>query len=329
MAAKVKVRRIGAKVSPRKTVTVPAWVAESGKPGPTLLLTAAQHGNEVQGSEAIRRFIEIARRGLAAGKVIAVPFANIPALRERRPHIRMAPEQPYADHRGHNMNRTWPGSGRNETARLSRAIYDAFGEEATHCLDLHCWERRVAPAVLLRDVPGARELARKLGHRFVHVSRPDAKSHTIAAHFCRTGRLGVTYEFSGQYVVREAEVLRGLRVVKNMARAIGLLRGRLEKGEPPVLFSDECATREVASPATGLFVESGLAPLEKVRRGQKLGHILSEGDLGCREVVAPVSGYLGHYGAMRPDADVALPDQHPYVERGERLAVITWRKARR
>ena len=184
-----------------------------------MLLTAAQHGNEVQGSEVIRRFVEIASDRGIKGKVCAVPFANLPAVRDRRPHIRMKPEQAYGDDRGHNMNRTWPGrkSG-NDTARVSYAIYQAFGDEATHVVDFHCWEKHAAPAVLIRDVPGLRELAGQLGHRFVQVCPPS--DHTLGGYFCATGRVGVTYEFSEQYTVIDREVIFGSLALELLLRVV-------------------------------------------------------------------------------------------------------------
>jgi len=321
MAAKAKVKRIRATLRSGKRVTIPAWIVDSGKAGPCFLLTAAQHGNEVQGCETIRRFVGLATKGIARGKVIAVPFVNLPAIRDRRPHIRMGPEQPYGDDRGHNMNRTWPGRRKgNDTARVSYAVYRAFGGEATHVLDLHCWEKHAAPAALIRDIPGLRELAAKLGHRFVDVRPPS--NHTLGGLFCASGRVGVTYEFSGQYVVHEPQVRRGLRLVTNMAKAIGLLRGPLAKGDCPVLFSDAVATTTVAAPCSGLFVEAGFATCQPVRKGALLGHILSDADLQCHPIKAPLSGYLRVYGASRAHCDVAMPGHHPYVTEGERLAVI-------
>jgi len=323
--AGVKVRKTTATLRSDKKVAIPAWVVDSGRPGPVFLLTAAQHGNEVQGCEAMRRFVDMAREDIKAGKVIAVPFANPPALWRRRPHINLKPEQPYDDDRGHNMNRTWPGRKKgNDTARVSFAVYQAFAREATHVLDLHCWSRYGAPAVLIRNAPGVRDLATKLGHRFVRICQPN--SFTLSGMFCAGGRIGVTYEFAGQYLVNENQVKQGLRVIVNMARAIGVLPGRLLKGYAPVLFSDQTTQRTVTAPCTGLFVESGLKLCAAIRKGQALGHILSDTTLKRREIVAPVSGYLRGYGANRPCCDVALPSQHPYVSKGDTLAIIERRR---
>lgn len=321
----LKVRRLTATLRSGERLTIPAWTLDSGTPGPSLLLTAAQHGNEVQGAEVVRRFIEIASGKPIRGKVFAVPFANIAALRDRRPHIHLKPEQPYGDARGHNMNRTWPGKrDGNDTARLSYAIYQAFGDEATHLLDLHCWEKHAAPAVLIRDTPALRDLARKIGHRFVGVRQPN--NITISGRFNASGRTGVTYEFSGQYVVNESQVKMGMRVVTNFAKAIGLLPGRLQRADDPILFSDETKTVDVTAPCTGLFVESGRQVCQPVKKGDLLGHILSDTNLSCREIVSPATGHLQAYGASRANCDVAITGHHPYVSKGDRVATVAYLK---
>lgn len=325
MAIRVKTRRLRAELKSGEEVVIPAWVVESGKAGPRLLVTAAQHGNEVQGAEVIRRFVETTKTKLRCGKVFAVPLVNLPAVRERRPHIRMKPEQAYGDDRGHNMNRWWPGRPRgNDTARIPHAVYGAFGTEATHVLDLHCWEKHHAPAVLIREAPGLRALAGKLGERFVDIRPPSDR--TLGGHFCATGRVGVTFEFSGQYTVEPDQVERGVRLVTNYAKAIGLLPGALQKGYSPVLYSDKCGTVEVTAPCTGLFAGVGLRPCDPIRKGALLGYLLSDVNLKCREIRAPRTGYLRSYGASRANCDVAMPGHHPYVTKDERVARITYRK---
>lgn len=325
MSNRTRVKRIQAELRSGEKLTIPAWVVESGRPGPCLLVTAAQHGNEVQGAEAIRRFVGMAEERMKAGKVIAIPFANPVAVRQRRPHINMKPEQPYGDARGHNMNTTWPGRKRgNDTARMSYAIYQAVGEEATHCLDFHCWAKFTAPAVLIRDVPGLREMAERIGHRFVRI-RPPA-NRTLGGLFCSTGRIGVTYEFAGQYLIDPDQLRDGMRIVTNFARLIGLLPGRLTKGYSPVLFSDTTNETVVKAPGSGLFAQAPLRLCQAVKKGDLLGHLISDRSLAVREVLAPRDGYLSAFAAHRADCDVALPSQHPYASKGDTLAAIEWVK---
>ena len=327
MKTTIKVKRVRAKLSGGKHVTFPVWHLDSGKPGPCLLLTAAQHGNEVQGTEAMRRFVEIASRSMRRGSVRGVPFTNLPAVRERRPHIRMGPEQPYGDSRGHQMNAHWPGDRKvNDTARLAHAVYSAVGEDATHLLDLHCWEGTHAAALIIVNTPELREIAGRLGCPYVRVREYSEASRTLTSFFHRTGRVGMTYECSGQYEINERETARCLNVVVNYAKAIGLLPGRPGKPSQQPLFSDEIEMVEVKADRSGLFCHSGLIPAETVRKGDALGHILSDRDLSRHVIKAPAGGFLTQYGASRKDCDVALHARHPYVTRGDTLAVIAVRR---
>jgi predicted deacylase len=123
--------------------------------------------------------------------------------------------------------------------------------------------------------------------------------------------------------VDEQQVQRCLRVVNNFGKVIGVIRGRLEKGDDPVLFSDETRSTEVKAPVTGLFVARDYQLCDPVRKGAILGHILSDIDLKRHDIISPATGYLKAYNASRAHCDVALPSQHPYVDKGDRLATVT------
>ena len=140
---------------------LPYWELTASADGPTLLIVAAQHGNEVQGSEALRRFILLAGEDLHAGKIFAVPFCNPLAVQRRRHHDTQGPEEPVSEQPERNMNRQWPGDpAGNDIQRTVHAIYSALGARATHVVDIHCWNRFWAAAGLpRRDRPESLELA--------------------------------------------------------------------------------------------------------------------------------------------------------------------------
>jgi len=322
MSDRTSVTRLRVSLGLGRRVSIPAWTVDSGEPGPILLLTAAQHGNEVQGSEAIHQFVDYAAKHLAKGIVHAVPMANLPAVRGRRAHLRMKPGQAYEDDGGLNMNRSWPGrADGNVPERLAHAIVTRFGTDATHVLDLHCWEKNAAPAVLLHEFPGLRELASQLGCRFVQM-RP-VSGNTLAGSFCLAGRVGITYECAGQYAIDTEQVRLALRTITNMARAIGMIESAIEPGDGPVLFTDRARQVVVRADRAGLFrAVDEPKPGDEVRKGETLGHLLGEKDLERVPVVFPVDGYLEKRGPGRPDCDVSMTGHHPYVSKGDRLASI-------
>jgi len=313
-------------------VRTPFWRLESGEEGESFLVMAAQHGNEIQGCEVVRRFKEVCERELRRGTVYLVPFANLPAVRHRRSHISLGPEQPYADDEGHNMNRTWPGKTQgNDTERLAHSLYEAVVRRCTRCLDLHSWSRFTATCILARrNHRLSRAMAEVSGIRFVQWRQsagpaPD-RGQTIGALFNDSGRGSVTIELAPQWVIREKEVTAGLRAATNIAKLMGMMEGEpeLPEGRMVDMSAEDIQERksELRAPCSGLFVEAGLETSDHVAEGQQLGHIIRDADLETVEVLAPRSGYLWQYGCFREHADVALPPQHPYASEGDALATV-------
>ncbi|MBM4082797.1 MAG: succinylglutamate desuccinylase/aspartoacylase family protein [Planctomycetes bacterium] len=328
--ATVEVKHAIANTMDYGAVRIPYWQIESGQDGPRLLITCAQHGNEVQGAEVMRRFVPMAARGLKKGQISIAPFCNKPALWKRRPHISTTPERPYADDAGHNMNRTWPGKAEgNDTERLSAAIYAALGEKATHNIDIHCWERFTGATALPRkDRPMSMDMAKVCALPFsnpreVKPATPPAPTMTIGALFNDSGRASLTFELSGQYIIYEREVRWGLRAALNIVKFLGMMEGAIEPPERPTVWLDNAEQVKVTAPSNGLFARAaGLLTADAVEQGQVIGYLLSDDDLSTTEIKSPISGFLHSYDCSRASSDVSLASQHPYASQGDRLATV-------
>lgn len=332
MAVNSELKYAGAVLTDGSVERIPYWHLDSGQSGEVFLVIAAQHGNEVQGCEVIRRFRHVCEERLRAGQVYLVPFANPLALRHRRSHITLGPEQPYADDSGQNMNRTWPGDPTgSDTARLSHAIHEAVVRRCTRCLDLHSWSRFTATCTLVRsDVPTAAAMGEATAIRF-RMTVPDPAPEpgvpmTIGSLFNNNGLAATCIELAPQWVIREKEVALGLRAATNIAKLLGMIDGDIEPVDGPAVTFAQGTRAErihaVTAPCSGLFVENGLETSDYVEQGQPLGHIVSDVDLSTVEIAAPVAGYLWQYGCHREHSDVALPPQHPYADEGDVLAGV-------
>ncbi|MCE5237637.1 succinylglutamate desuccinylase/aspartoacylase family protein [bacterium] len=313
-------------------VRVPYWHLQSGQPGEVLAVTAAQHGNEVQGCEVVRALREVCERDLLRGEVYLIPFTNLPAVQHRRSHTTLEGEQPYGEDLGENMNRTWPGDPEgNDTERLSHAIHQAVISRCDHVLDLHSWSRFTATCTLVRaECANAMAMADAAQIRFTMKQErpqlPDGAPAPIGVPFNNDGRGALCIELAPQWVIREKEVRQGLRAATNIAKLLHLMDGEMERiGGPLVMFSAadrEARTYTLRAPRSGLFVESGLETSDRVEAGQKLGHLICDDDLTTVDLVAPVSGYLWQYGCHREHSDVRLPAMHPYADGGDILAAV-------
>ena len=133
------------------------YTIDSGKPGPTVLVVAGQHGNEPAGTEAARA---ITGWDIIAGKLIIVPGANVPALVSR---TRLSPK---AEEKFRNLNRNYPRGIANEGTPVARgprarAIWKLTTElKPDWVLDLHeGWDFH-------------RENSRSVGSTLIHLEDP-------------------------------------------------------------------------------------------------------------------------------------------------------------
>jgi len=308
---------------------IPYVELNSGKNGPRVLVGAEQHGNEVQGCEVIRRFIPVAEKKLKRGVVYFVPFFNIPALYNRRPHIDSAPCMSYEE--GENMNHTWPGKKDGTfLEKISFQIYENIAKKCDYVVDLHCWSHFWANTVLCREgYDKSIELAKATGITLIQKrkSTPDKPyPNTLGSIFNNQGKVGITIEFSGQYQINEKQVENGVCALNNIFVYLKMFpSSRRKKGNKYVILND-CKIVEIKAPSSGLFISANLVAGDFVTKGKLLGLIFNEKNLSTVKITSPVSGYLFKYRPHRQNCDVDLADTHPFVKKNELLAQIAVKK---
>lgn len=120
--------------------TVPAQVFDAAAPGPTALVQAGIHGDEVAGVHALQELLEEGLRP-ARGRLIVVPVMNPPAYRIRE---RFVPG-------GLDLNRVFPGEADHARyePRLARIFMDlVLSERPALVATLHESRKRYDPAVV-------------------------------------------------------------------------------------------------------------------------------------------------------------------------------------
>ncbi len=317
------------------TLATPFWRVESGKEGPSLLLLAAQHGNEIHGTEVARRLKDVCARQLVAGSAWLVPMANLPAIRVRRHSVDLGPEQPGRFSQGHNMQQTWPGNPEgNSTERVAYALDQAVVRHCSHAVDMHCWNQFWAAETLaVSDHAPSRPLGEVTTTRFISYrpARPPAEKPVSFSHLIhQRGGGAIVMELSGQFQMQERQVRIGLNSMVNIAKVLGMIEGEPELIEGPRVERTRQRSHEVLAPAAGIFMSAlrkdaavPLVPEDFVEKGQPLGHIIRESDLAAVPVIAPVAGYLWQLNACHGQlCDASLPAQHPYAAEGDRLALV-------
>lgn len=107
---------------------MPVQVLCGHQAGPVLFISAAIHGDELNGVEIIRRLLKVKSLKRLKGTLIAVPIVNLHGFIN---HSRYLPDR-------RDLNRSFPGSQTGSiAARLADIFLTEIVNKATHGIDLH------------------------------------------------------------------------------------------------------------------------------------------------------------------------------------------------
>ncbi|MGB5472884.1 MAG: succinylglutamate desuccinylase/aspartoacylase family protein [Gammaproteobacteria bacterium] len=263
-------------------LTMPIEVVNGRKGGPRLFISAAIHGDELNGVEIIRRLLRHSALQRLRGTLIAVPVVNVHGLLNRSRYL--------PDRR--DLNRSFPGSSRGS---LAGRIADLFMREivanCTHGIDLHTGavHRENLPQIRANlDDPATLELARAFGVPVLLNS--DLRDGSLREAAMEAGIPMLLYEGGEALRFHEVSIRAGLSGVLNVMRVLGMLpasRRHAHDVKPVVARSSSW----VRAPESGVLrLQATLGT--RVRKGDVLGVIAAPLiDRDC-EVQAPFSGIL-------------------------------------
>ncbi len=110
------------------TVKIPIHIQRADHDGPVLFVTAALHGDEINGTGAIRQIIQSEEFQLLRGGLILVPVLNLLGFDR---HSRYLPDR-------RDLNRSFPGSSSGSLAsRMAKKIFDEIVLRCDYGIDLH------------------------------------------------------------------------------------------------------------------------------------------------------------------------------------------------
>jgi predicted deacylase len=259
-------------------VPVPVIVVNGKGPGPVLCLTAAVHGDELNGIEVVRRVLDDLDVEELNGAVIAVPIVNIQGFYRG---MRYLPDR-------RDLNRYFPGNAKGSAA--TRTAHSFFTEVVRHCsalIDLHTGSlnRTNLPQVRadLRTEQVAR-MTQAFGATVVLHSVGDKGSLRRAA--SEAGIPSVTFEMGEPMRVQPEQVEHGAKAVETLMYSLGMTRERRYWGDPePVYY----ASRWVRVDHGGILF-SDVALGERVSEGELLGVVTDPISNQQHRIYAPTSG---------------------------------------
>lgn len=109
-------------------ISIPIHVKRGKKSGPTVFVSAAVHGDELNGIEIIRRLIQSKTLKVNSGTLILVPMVNVYGVLNQS---RYMPDR-------RDLNRSFPGSPKGSLAgRVADKLLEEIVQHCDYGIDLH------------------------------------------------------------------------------------------------------------------------------------------------------------------------------------------------
>lgn len=212
-------------------MAVPVLVARGRRPGPVLGITAALHGNELNGIPVIHRLMGNLDLRSLAGTVVAVPVANPPGFERRKRRFM----------EGRDLNHLMPGvADGNEAQAFAHRLLDRVVRHFDLLVDLHTASTgRVNSLYVRADLTQARTA------RMAYLLRPQIILHnppsdgTLRGASMDLGIPAVTLEIGNPQRFHPEFVRSSVVGIRRVLAEEGMVpRRRVAPGPPPVLCSD-------------------------------------------------------------------------------------------
>ncbi|MHB8898757.1 MAG: succinylglutamate desuccinylase/aspartoacylase family protein [Thermoguttaceae bacterium] len=240
------------------TMEIPVHIRRARADGPVVFVTAAMHGDEINGTGAIRRLLQDDAFQLVRGALILVPVLNLPGFDR---HSRYLPDR-------RDLNRCFPGSLTGSLAsRMAHAIFNSIVMPSDYGIDLHTAAvRRTNYPNVRGDLafPAVRQLAEAFGSEIIVNSQGPQKA--LRPEACAAGCPTIMMEGGEVWKVEPAIVAATVRGVRNVLGHLGMLDETPLRPEYQVVIEK---TRWVRAERGG-FLEFHVAPGQIVDRGQPL-----------------------------------------------------------
>lgn len=285
-----------------RPIVVPVLLAKGSLPGPVLGLTAAIHGNELNGIPLIQELFASLDPTQLHGSVVAIPGMNPLGMQN---DTRL-----FLD--GEDLNRVFPGkSDGNNSQQMAYALGGKFLPGLDYHLDLHTASfgriNTLYARADLESEPLAR-MARSLGADIILHSKGEATAGarsdgTLRAMAASMGVHSLTLEMGNPQVYDRDMIARGLQGVRNLLITLGLLEGT------PVTLGEalECER--------SYWVYTDAGGLLEVLPG--LGQVLHKGDL-IGVLKDPFGKVLARYSAPEDGVVIGL-STNPAAISGSRI----------
>jgi len=264
-------------------IDIPIYVFNAKKPGPTILVQAGLHGDEINGIEIVRRMLQQKRLKVKKGAIIAVPILNIFGF------IHFSRDVPD----GKDVNRSFPGSKSGSMA--SRIAYHYTNEILSQIdcgIDLHTGgaQRHNFPQVrFTSEDPNSKKLAKIFNAPITFPSRLISGSFRKAAFRMQVPT--IVFEAGESMRFDDQAILQGMQGIVNVLDHFEMTT-KIEqvyvKRKKTINLEDR---RWLRAHTAGMFIPE-VVNGSKIIKGQELGLITDTYAKHRKKIKAPYDGYV-------------------------------------
>lgn len=268
-------------------LTMPVQVLCGRQAGPVLFVSAAIHGDELNGVEIIRRLLKVKSLKRLKGTLIAVPIVNLHGFIN---HSRYLPDR-------RDLNRSFPGSKSGSIAgRLAYTFLNEIVNKATHGIDLHTGAVNRTNLPQIRADLNTHEV-REMAEAFNApvMMNADLRPGSLRAAAVKKKIPILLYEAGEALRFDEVSIRAGVTGIINVMRHLGMIRASSKKTQKvPVTARSSFWIRAQHSGIFRSLVYDG----ERVQANKTLLGMISDpfGESEI-EVLSPRSGIV--IGQMR------------------------------
>lgn len=282
-------------------ICIPVHIIRGRKDGPTVFVSAAVHGDELNGIEIIRRLIQLKSLKVSHGTLILVPMVNVYGVLNQS---RYMPDR-------RDLNRSFPGSDKGSlAARVADIFLDQIVRHCDYGVDLH------TGAIHRSNLPQIRadledektlNLAREFGVPVL--LNANIRDGSLRQAAVEAGCRILLYEAGQALRFDELSIRAGVRGVTNVLSHLGMVRRKRRREKvTPYIANNSTWSRASAS---------GI-----VRDRKKLGDWVEKGE-ALAEIGDPFGRVIGMVNASR--AGIVIGKQNiPLVQEGDAMFHVAW-----
>ncbi len=239
----------------------PVLVVNGVNAGPTLCLTGAIHGDELNGIEIIRQTVYDLNPEKLSGRVVGIPIVNLPGFQQGSRYL--------PDRR--DLNRHFPGSANGSLAdRIAHSLFENVIRRCDMLVDIHTGSLKRTNLPQLRadmNNPEVAEFTRGFDRMaVVHSTGSPGMLRTAAV---QAGIRTVTLEAGESHRIQQHQISAGVNSLTSLMERQGMISRMFVWGDPEPVYYDSDWIR--ANHGGILFSEIDLGA--KVSEGEILGYV--------------------------------------------------------